>query len=308
MMNSRRHFLRTTLASGISLAALSPNAAEQDEQVPTRYIAAYDTESPTCLKACRKIVEAHKKHAMPATFFVVGKTLEANASEYRSLLDDPLFEIASHTYSHRMLRDHPFCGGAISLEEKRVEIFKGKEAVERVFERPCLGVRSGCGFDDGLRGAKDVLALVEESGMHYVSTLLWGPDYSLPALLTEPFSYKEDGFPDVWELPGHGWHENILKNHNRWGSRRVTLWPPLMPEAIPAGFVEAPEDEFAVNRVFLDRAKADRKTFASLIWHPWSLHQFDPEMRMLDLTFAHVRKIGLSPCRYADLYETLSVG
>ncbi|MGC9329981.1 MAG: hypothetical protein ACP5I1_20260, partial [Candidatus Hinthialibacter sp.] len=209
---------------------------------------------------------------------------------------------------HRMLRDHPFCGGAVSLEEKRVEIFKGKEAVERVFERPCRGVRSGCGFVDGLRGAKDVLALVEESGMQYVSTLLWGPDYSLPALLTEPFSYKEDGFPNVWELPGHGWHENILKNHNRWGARRVTLWPPQMPEAIPAGFVKTPEDEFAVNQVFLDRAKAERKTYVSLIWHPWSLYQFDPEMRMLDLTFTHVRKIGLSPCRYEKMYETLAAG
>ncbi|MFC1794569.1 polysaccharide deacetylase family protein [Planctomycetota bacterium] len=75
-------------------------------QTNTRYIAAYDTESPDCLTACRKIVEVHKRFEMPATFFMLGKTLDANPAEYRELLDDPLFEIATHTYSHQMLRDN----------------------------------------------------------------------------------------------------------------------------------------------------------------------------------------------------------
>jgi len=65
----------------------------------TVYVAAYDTESPKCLAACRKIVEMHRKHDVPASFFIVGKVLEANPDEYRELLDDPFFEIASHTYS-----------------------------------------------------------------------------------------------------------------------------------------------------------------------------------------------------------------
>ena len=90
----------------------------------TRYIAAYDTESPRCLAACRTIVEMHRKHAMPATFFITGKTLEADPEEYRRLLDDPLFEIASHTYSHKSLRDHPFCGPAVPLEEIREELLE----------------------------------------------------------------------------------------------------------------------------------------------------------------------------------------
>jgi hypothetical protein len=79
-----------------------------------------------------------------------------------------------------------------------------------------------------------------------------------------------------------------------------------MPEAIPAGFVKTPEDEFAVNRVFLDKAVEREKTFVSLIWHPWSLHSFDPDMKMLDLTFTHARRIGLKPSTYADLYRQVS--
>jgi len=128
------------------------------------------------------------------------------------------------------------------------------------------------------------------------------PDYSLPALLTEPFNYGKEGFPEIWELPGHGWHENLLKDHNRWGPRRLTLWPPPFPEAIPDAFCKTAPDEFAGRGVFLDRARQTGKSFVSLIWHPWSLHRFDPEMKMLELTFAHVRRTGLKPCTYAQLY------
>jgi len=304
---SRREFVSTTIAGGIGAAVLPGLTKGQNtNQIKTRYIAAYDTESPACLAACRKIVDVHKRFEMPATFFILGKALDANPAEYRKLLDDPLFEIASHTYSHQMLRDNDFCGPAVSMDERRNEIFKGKETVERVFERPCIGLRPGCGFVDALRGKQEVLELVQKAGFQYVSSLLWGPDHSMPALLREPFNYKAEGYPEIWELPGHGWHENLLKNHNQWGPRRLTLWPCPFPEAIPAGFCKTSKDEFEVNRIFLDKAVETSKPFVSLIWHPWSLAMFDPDMKMLDLTFTHVRGLGLKHCTYAQLYEYLS--
>ncbi len=272
----------------------------------TRYIAAYDTESPACLEACRAIVKRHRQHDMPATFFITGKTLEADPAEYRGLLDDPLFEIASHTYSHRMLRDHPLCGDAADADGRRVEVMQGKEWVEKVFERPCIGLRPGCSFVDGLKGAPDVLSLIREAGLQYVSSVAWGKEHTMPAPLTQPFRYSEDGFSEIWEIPCHGWHENLLKDHNKWGPRAITLWPAPWPEAIPAGFVRSAGDEFAVNRVFMDRAASDEMEFVSLIWHPWSLAKFDPEMDMLDLTFSHVRDLGLEPTTYAGMCESLT--
>ena len=272
----------------------------------THYIAAYDTESPGCLAACRKIVRIHHRYEMPATFFITGKTLEADPAEYRALLDHSLFEVASHTYSHKMLRNHPFCGPAASEEQRREEIFQGKASVESVFERPCLGLRPGCGFDNGLKNAPDLLGFVTQAGFHYVSSMLWGTDYSLPAPLIQPFSYTSAGFPDLWELPGHGWHENLLKDNNGWGARRITLWPPEIPEAVPPSFISTLEEESAINRVFLEGAAKANHLFVSLIWHPWSLDQFDPEMKMLELTFALVRELGLLPCTYADLFRYVS--
>jgi peptidoglycan/xylan/chitin deacetylase (PgdA/CDA1 family) len=276
------------------------------ERTMTYYIAAYDTESCGCLAACRKIVEVHRQYEMPATFFITGRTLEANPAEYRTLLDDSLFEVASHTYSHKILRDHPFCGKAVPEEQKRKEIFDGKASIERVFERPCLGLRPACGFDNGLRDAPDVLDLIQKAGFHYVSSLAWGPDYSLPALLTDPFNYAPEGFPELWELPCHGWHDNLLKDNNRWGPRRLTLWPPAIPEAIPRNFISTPEEEFAIYRVFLEKAVSEDQPFVSLIWHPWSLDVFDPAMNMLKFTFTHVRELGLKACTYGDLFWHLS--
>jgi peptidoglycan/xylan/chitin deacetylase (PgdA/CDA1 family) len=303
----RRDFIKTAVAGGIGAAVLSDMAkGGVSGQAETRYIAAYDTESPACLAACRKIVEVHKRFQMPATFFIVGRTLDDKAAEYRKLLDDPLFEVASHTYSHRMLRDNDFCGPGVSMEQRREEIFRGKEAIERVLERPCVGLRPGCGFDNAFTGEPQVLALIKEAGFRYVSSLLWGPDYSMPALLREPFNYKADGFPEIWELPGHGWHENLLKNHNGWGPRRLTLWPPPFPEAVPRKFCKNAEDEFDVNKVFIEKAVETSKPFVSLIWHPWSLAKFDPDMKMLELTFAYVRKLQMKTCTYAKLYEQIS--
>ncbi len=274
----------------------------------TRYIAAYDTESPKCLNAVRTIVDVHKRHQMSATFFIVARTLEANVDEYRELLDDPLFEIASHSYSHKLLRDHPLCGDAASSPEIEEEIVRSKEYLETVFEREVPGFRTPVGFVDGLSGASDVLKLVDGAGYRYVSSMAWGKDYSLPAPLTQPRTHAEDGFPDLWELPTHGWHENLLKDNNKWGASRLTLWPPYMPEAIPNDFVSTPEDEFAVHRVFLDRAKKDELAFVSLIWHPWSLGDFDPEMLMIDMVFSHVADIGLKKTTYAELLTHMVAG
>jgi hypothetical protein len=116
---------------GAALGAALPisNPEFQISKSETAYIAAYDTESPACLQACRKIVEVHKRLRMPATFFITGKTLEANAKEYKEILADPLFEVASHTWSHKMLRENIFCGPAVSADEKREEVFRAKELI-----------------------------------------------------------------------------------------------------------------------------------------------------------------------------------
>jgi peptidoglycan/xylan/chitin deacetylase (PgdA/CDA1 family) len=282
----------------------------------TRYIAAYDTEVapsprhslPPCVEACEAIAAMHRKHGVPATFFIVGRVLEQTPDAFRRLLDDPLFEIASHTWSHRMLRDNPFCGKAAPPDAIREEIFRGKEAIERHFpDQRCICLRPGCSFTDGLRGAEQVLGWVSEAGYEYVSSQAWGPDYTLPAGLDQGYSYAADGFPGLWEYPCHGWHDNVLKTMTGPGywdtPRRVVAFPPPFPEAIPPRPITGPEEEFRYNnKVFIDRALKDNLDYVTLIWHPWSLALFDPSMQMLDRTFRYVREQGLEPTTFADMH------
>jgi peptidoglycan/xylan/chitin deacetylase (PgdA/CDA1 family) len=270
----------------------------------TFFIAAYDTEQEACLAGCRKIVDVHHQYGVPATFFITGQTLAANPSEYHALLDDPLFEVASHTYSHQMLRTQPYCGEAVVGDALEQEIFRGKQIVEEVFRRPCRGLRPGCGFADGLHGASDVLRTVIQAGYEYVSSQLLGPDYTLPAPLNQPHTYASDGYPDLWELPGHGWHDNVLKGLDRGIPRRMLLWPPALPEAIPSGIIQTPDEEFAINRVYLDAAQQQELEFISLVWHPWSLNQFDPAMQMLHRTFQYVQEQNLGTATYGQLLDS----
>jgi peptidoglycan/xylan/chitin deacetylase (PgdA/CDA1 family) len=267
----------------------------------TRYIAAYDTEKAgDCLATCKKLRAVHEQFDFPGTFFIVGKRLEEEGAEYRAVLGDvSSFEIASHTYSHIILRDHPFCGNTPDNATRQRELVLGKERIEQTFQRPCPGLRPGCGFFNALRGDPWLVETVASAGFGYVSSLLWGPETTVPALLEKPFAYVDEGHTELWELPGHGWHENLLKAHNLTVNvRRIVAWPSPFPEAVPLRPIHTPEEEFAINKLFIDRAIELDLPYISLIWHPWSLGRFDPEMRMLKLTFAYVRERGLEPTTY----------
>jgi peptidoglycan/xylan/chitin deacetylase (PgdA/CDA1 family) len=272
----------------------------------TRYIAAYDTEkAEDCLAACQRICEVHERFGFPATFFITGERLEAEGAQFRALLGPhtggkaPLFEIASHSYSHRMLRDHPFCGPAIEPEARLTEICRGKELVEQVFGQPCRGLRPGCGFVGGLQGDPWLVEAVAQAGYGYVSSFLWGPEYTVPALFEAPFSYAREGHAELWELPAHGWHENLLKGHNLTDRpQRILAWPSPFPEGVPLAPIQTPEQEFELNRLYIDRAIELGLPYVSLIWHPWSLGRFDPEGRMLERTFGYVQERGLEPTTY----------
>ncbi|RPJ39848.1 MAG: hypothetical protein EHM21_15290 [Chloroflexi bacterium] len=277
----------------------------------TRYIAAYDTEMlGDCLRACRKIRAVHERFEIPATFFIVGAMLEKEGPAYRSVLGDcELFEIASHTYSHQMLRDHPFCGPAPAQAERQREIRLGKQRVEETFGRPCVGLRPGCGFANGLRGDTWLQDEIHAAGFGYVSSRLWGPEYSLPALLEAPYSYAAEGSPELWEMPGHGWHENVLKAHNLTTSiQRLLAWPMPDPDLVPPGPLRSAGEEFELNRRFIDKAVKMDLPYISLVWHPWSLAKFDPPMRMLELTFQYVRDRGLEPTTYQAEWERMKNG
>ena len=79
-----------------------------------------------------------------------------------------------------MLKDNQMHGPGVSLEELHREIRLGIDRVEQVFERPCVGVRSGCGFHGGLGGEPERLRVIRDAGARYLSSDLRGPADSIP--------------------------------------------------------------------------------------------------------------------------------
>ena len=134
----------------------------------------------------------------------------------------------------------------------------------------------------GLRGAPRLCEIVRMRAITTSAVGCGGRNYSLPGRTSsQSFTYAVEGRPDLWELPGHGWHENLLKEqqpHLRaWASLRVLLFPPLYPEAIPTGFISTPEEEFRYNnRPLIRRARKEAMGYVSMVWHPWSLALLRP--------------------------------
>ncbi|MDK1032347.1 MAG: polysaccharide deacetylase family protein [Planctomycetia bacterium] len=271
----------------------------------TQYIAAYDLESiDVGLAAAEKLVKLHRKHDIPATFFVVGKLLESDPSGFRSLLGDPLFDIQSHSYSHKLLRDSGMHGPGCSLEEVKEEVERGKQLVEDIFGRPCPGMRSACGFTDGMKGQPEQLKIFCDAGLKFISTDLRGPADSIPSLLQQAYWYEEDGFADLLELPGHGWHDCVLKPYAI-ANVPIIPWPLPEPWIIPDKVPETPEEEFSVHRRWIDKAIERDLPFVSLILHPWSLVKFHPEAKTVDLLLSYVRQRGLGATTYGRFAEQL---
>jgi peptidoglycan/xylan/chitin deacetylase (PgdA/CDA1 family) len=270
------------------------------------YIASYDLENiDRCVSAARAVAATHRRRGLPATFFVVGRCLQEHGRELRSILDEPLFEIQSHTFSHGLLRDSKVHGPGVKPDEARYEIEEGLRILKDTFGHPCTGLRTPCGFDGGLRGMAELLAFVRDQGLEYVSSDARGPGDTLPAPLKPPYTYEEDGFPELWELPIHGWHDNVLKGF--FPGIAIVAYPPEQSCHFPPRPPESPEEDAAHHILWVDRAAEADLPFVSLAFHPWSLIRFDPKARELDLIFDALSERGVEVVTAGEACRRLSV-
>ncbi len=248
------------------------------------YLASYDLEDvENCVKAAGTIVAIHKKWNLPATFFVVGRCLEEQGARLRKILDDPLFDLQSHTFSHALLKVSAAHGPGISPEEAKHEIMKGVSLVRDVLSRPCEGLRSPNGFNNGFKGNFELLDICRQAGLNYVSSDGRGPGDSLPAPLKRPYTYAEYGYPELWELPIHGWHDNTLKGFAP--DIALLTYPPGEPWYLPPSPPRSPEEHAEHHLLWVAKAREADLPFISIAFHPWSVVRFDPEARELDLIF-----------------------
>lgn len=268
----------------------------------TRYVAAYDTESLRCIHGVRSIVRQHRARNAPATFFLVGELLTHAeiAAELKDLLDDPLFEVASHTFTHELVKKHLSYGNDAPGEALlRDQIERSVGIIQDTFQREIVGFRTPCGFYTGLRGETALLRILWDNGIRFVSSKLMGRGDTVPSELSEPYWYEEDILRPLLELPGHDWHDNVLKGYNFC----PTAWPPSLPWGYPERPPRTPAEEAAIYEKGIDYAVGHGATYYSPILHPWSTFRFNRDAETVALLLDHARVKGMEIQNFGMQYR-----
>jgi peptidoglycan/xylan/chitin deacetylase (PgdA/CDA1 family) len=258
------------------------------------HVAAYDLEADPAVSvpAARALADVHRRHCAPATFFIVTQLLEAAGPDYRAILDDPLFDIQSHTHTHLNMKASP-------LDEVRREVELSRRLIADTLGREVSGLTTPGAYTDGLLGCKDLLGLLWESGIRFVRSDGRGPDGTVPAPFTQPYWYGQDGYWSLLEVPPQFWHDNILKGYT--GGR--VAWPPIVPWGVPPAPPETPEEEFAVWRLGADYVlKSGLRVYQPTL-HPWSICRMSPDARQIDLLLGYVRDQGMEIVSCREVYE-----
>ena len=148
---NRRDLLKTAVGGMTAIALSGLSCSEQNigkaPNVKKLFLLRYDTETwqPEEMKGfLEKVIDVHREHQIPATFFCKGQTLDIMAPQfkafYKEVKGNRLFDIQNHSYSHIGLgytRGKP-------VEVLRADYERSFAAHERVFGVRPIGI-SICG-------------------------------------------------------------------------------------------------------------------------------------------------------------------
>jgi peptidoglycan/xylan/chitin deacetylase (PgdA/CDA1 family) len=210
------------------------------------------------------VAKVHKEHAIPATFFITGKLMEAKPelikSFYREVEGCDLFDIQDHSYSHI---------GLGYEKGKPVEVLEEDYKKSFALHKKVLGCRpsaiSMCGTgEDGdrLRGfdqtekAKQEFEMLAFLGVKAVNTFLCGCDES-----SHFMNYGALDYPDIMGFPS-GFSDT------EW------LWKKEYDSAM-TGFLQIIEE------------RGRKKEHMPVILHDWLAWTYGA-----DREFDHVKRIG----------------
>jgi peptidoglycan/xylan/chitin deacetylase (PgdA/CDA1 family) len=248
--------------------------------------------TPRFLEQARSL---HNRLKVPATLFVVGQTLERWVPQFQAIADDHLFDIQQHTYSHQLLKTVYIEDGrsvrvvrGVSVEETRDEVAKTSSLLAELLGVPCIGLTGPWCYYRGLRDRPDILEVLWEEGIRFTRTDGRNErDWHPVSMDLQPYWYDVLGFPDVLEIPIHGWHDCVIRDE-------VLGWDDV------DGYVES-------VKPYIDRAAAEDKVF-SLCQHDWSSIRADPQMGATEALIRYAQERDLRIMSYREYYDECDGG
>jgi hypothetical protein len=174
------------------------------------------------LKQAQKI---HSKYKAPCTLFILGHTLELMKEIFYKVLDNPLFDLQQHTYSHLPLKTVCIDDGkqvkvvkGASLYQIEVEVKKTSRLLNEILGVKCIGLTGPWCYYRGLCDRPDILEILHRQDIRFTRT--WARnerDYQPTPFEVQPFWYENLGFPEILECPGQGYQDVYW--HNLYGDR-----------------------------------------------------------------------------------------
>jgi peptidoglycan/xylan/chitin deacetylase (PgdA/CDA1 family) len=193
------------------------------------YAKALDPE--TCAEALALLADVHADVGVPATLFVCGRTLLHALEPLRAADATGLFDVQQHTFSHVPFKDivyspGPGLVGTISAAPREAlaeELAFTSRLIRDHLGRECVGLRTPFGYHRGLRERPDLLEIVRGAGLRYVTS--WGRNAQNgnPTPWVQPFTYAEEGYPDLLELPFQFWLDVVWFDQHGYDSGAAFL-------------------------------------------------------------------------------------
>lgn len=223
-----------------------------------------------------RAVELHREYQVPATFFVLGETLERNVAALAQIVGDHLFDVQQHTYTHKPLKTlvqrnrtgtELITGG--SLERIREEVTRTSDLLASRLGVQCTGLTGPYGYYRGLSDRPDILEVLWDCGIRFLRTDARDEhDWQPVPFDVQPYRYELQGYPQMLELGIQGWADCLLREELGWRDH--------------AGYLA--EVERGLDLI------AERGLVWSYLQHDWSSLRADPNLALTESVLQAVRE------------------
>jgi peptidoglycan/xylan/chitin deacetylase (PgdA/CDA1 family) len=253
----------------------------------------YDVEhkDPTITRQfLQTVVPLHEALNVPATMFIVGRTLDASRDQFQALAGHPLFDMQQHTYSHTLLKtvcmEKPdgsfelYRGG--TLEQIRDDVTRAQTAMSDTLGSPAIGLCGPYGYYRGLMDRPDILEILHTAGLRFVRAYGRNEKDAQPVSFdVQPFWYSVQGFPDMLEIPLTGWQDVYLRWKFGWED--------------VGSYIAQLRDDCA--------EAARRGAVWSFCTHDWSSIRGDPDMSAVRALVTEALSLGMQVLTHRQFYE-----
>jgi len=181
------------------------------------------------VQALEILTEIHSKYEIPLTLFCTGKTLLQSPQALIDIKNNlgKLVDIQQHTYSHVIFKDVVYESTpgeknfyeAPPFELLDAEVRYASDVLKKILNIDCKGIRTPYCYYQGLRGETKILSMLEQYGIEYVSSFGRNKEGSHPTPWINPYTYADEGFPNLVELPAQNWFDCLWYDLNGWNNQ-----------------------------------------------------------------------------------------